>query len=197
MQGYCVSSMEFRAHPGAGKPERDAADQCAGSFEESPGPKDTVSIETPQGSETLSNITVSLFAPGIFTNGSLISFGQNYALAVVVRSDGSLVSPSNPAHRGEDITFYATGLGQTVPMASTGVPGQPGQLVGATLYAGVNNQGDAVASAIYEPNALGLYAITIQIPANTIPGPVQPLGLFMVDSTGAGYSAQPVYVPIQ
>ena len=95
MQGYSVSFDGIPA-PILALVNQNGTQQINAQvpFEESPGPTDTVSIETPQGSETLSNITVSLFAPGIFTNGSLISFGQNYALAVVVRSDGSLVSPS-------------------------------------------------------------------------------------------------------
>jgi hypothetical protein len=54
-----------------------------------------------------------------------------------------------------------------------------------------------VISAIYQPNALGVYAVTIQIPSATTPGPAQPLGLLMVDLTGAGYTAQPGYLPIQ
>ena len=127
----------------------------------------------------------------------MAGFGQNYPLAVALRPDGSYVGASNPALRGENITFFATGLGQTVPAASDGVPGVPGQIVGGTLYAGVNNQGDAVVSAIYEPNAIGVYAVTIQIPSATAPGPAQPLALLMVDLTGAGYSAPPAYVPIQ
>jgi uncharacterized protein (TIGR03437 family) len=166
-------------------------------FEESPGSSDTITIETPQGSATLSNITVSPLAPAIFTNGTVSGYGQSYPLATAVRPDGSYVSAANPAQRGEDITFFATGLGQTAPNASTGVPGVPGQIVGGTLYAGVNNQGDAVVSAIYEPNAIGLYAVTIQIPSTTTPGPAQPLGLLMADLMGNSYSAQPVYVPIQ
>ena len=166
-------------------------------FEEIPGSSDNITIETPQGSAALSNVTVNPLAPGIFTYGTLAAFGQNYPLAEAVRPDGSYVTASNPAQRGENITFFATGLGQTVPNASTGVPGQPGQIVGGTLYAGVNNQGDAVVSAIYQPNTLGLYAVTIHIPSTTVPGPAQPLGLLMVDLTGTGYSAQPVYLPIQ
>ena len=166
-------------------------------FEESPGTSDTITIETPQGSATLGNITVNPLAPGIFTNGVLTAYGQNYPLAEALRPDGSLVTTSNPAQRGEIITFFATGLGQTVPMASTGELGVPGQIVGGTLYAGVNNQGDAVISAIYEPNAIGLYSVTIQIPLTTTPGPVQPLGLFMLDQTGTGYNAQPTFLPIQ
>jgi uncharacterized protein (TIGR03437 family) len=166
-------------------------------FEEQPGTSDTITIETPQGSSTLSDITVNTLAPAIFTSGTIAGYGQNYPLAVALLPNGSYVSASNPALRGQDITFFATGLGQTVPAASTGVPGEPGQIVGGTLYTGVNNQGDAVVSAIYEPNMIGVYAVTFQIPSNTVPGPAQPLGLLMVDSTGAGYSAQPAYVPIQ
>ena len=86
---------------------------------------------------------------------------------------------------------------KTLPEASTGVLGQPGQIVAGTLYAGVNNQGDAVVSAIYQPNIVGVYAVTIQIPSTTAPGPAQPLGLLMVDLTGTGYSAPPAYLPIQ
>lgn len=170
-------------------------------FEELPGTSDNVTIETPQGSAAYSNITVNSLAPGIFTTGTLTISGptssQNYPLAEAMRPDGSYVSASNPAQRGENITFFATGLGQTVPNASTGVPGEPGQIVGGTLYAGVNNQGDAVVSAIYQPNAVGVYAVTIQIPPTTTPGPAQPLGLLMVDLTGTAYSAQPAYLPIQ
>jgi|HubBroStandDraft_1064217.scaffolds.fasta_scaffold11470_3 uncharacterized protein (TIGR03437 family) len=166
-------------------------------FEETPGTSDTITIATPQGSATLSNITVNALAPGIFMNGTLAADGTSYPLAEALRPDGSYVSASNPALRGENITFFATGLGQTVPAASDGVLGLPGQIVGGTLYAGVNNQGDAVVSAIYQPNAVGVYAVTIQIPSTTVPGPAQPLGLLMVDLTGTGYSAQPVYLPIQ
>ncbi len=166
-------------------------------FEEEPGSADNITIETPQGSAALSNITVTSLSPGIFTDGTVTAYGQSYPLATAMRPDGSYVSAANPAQRGENITFFATGLGQTAPNASTGVPGQPGQIVAGTLYAGVNNQGDAVISAIYEPNAVGLYAITIQIPGTTTPGPAQPLGLLMVDPVGNSYSAPPAYLPIQ
>ena len=166
-------------------------------FEEIPGTSDNITIETPEGSASLSNVTVEPLAPGIFTNGTVAVSGQNYALAEALRPDGSLVSASNPAQPGENITFFATGLGQTAPNASTGVPGQPGQIVAGTLFAGVNNQGDAVVSAVYQPGAVGLYAVTIQVPANTTPGPAQPLLLLMMDLTGTGYSAPPAYLPIQ
>jgi uncharacterized protein (TIGR03437 family) len=166
-------------------------------FEESPSTSDTITIATPLGSALLTNVTVDFLAPAIFTSGTVTDNGQTYPLAVVLRSDGSYASASNPVQRGEQITFYATGLGQTVPAATTGVAGVPGQVVGGTLYAGVNNQGAAVVSAIYQPNAVGLYAVAIQVPATTLQGPAQPLSLLMVDLQGNGYNAPLAYVPIQ
>ena len=166
-------------------------------FEESLGASDTITIGTPLGSAQLTDVTVALLAPGIFTNGTLSANGSTYPLAQVVRSDGSYASAANPVQRGEAITFFATGLGQVVPAASDGMPGVPGQVVGTPVYAGVNNQGDAVISAIYQPNAIGVYAITIQIPSATLQGPAQPLSLLLVDLQGNGYNAPLAYVPIQ
>ena len=165
-------------------------------FEVSPG-GNNISIQTPLGSSLFSNVQVDPLSPGVFTNGTLSANGQTYPLATAVRSDGSYVSAANPVQRGETITFFATGLGQTAPNASTGVLGVPGQIVASALFAGVNNQGDAVVSAIYQPNALGVYAVAIQIPANTLPGPAQPLILELLDSTGTGYTAPLTYVPIR
>jgi uncharacterized protein (TIGR03437 family) len=163
-------------------------------FEEQPGSFDSVTIATPHGSIGINDVTVSYYAPAIFTNGTL---APGEPLAVAMRPDGSYVSASNPLQRGENVTFFATGLGQTTPLAATGVLGVPEQIVNGTLYAGVNNQGDAVVSAVYQPNALGLYAITMQVPATTTPGPAQPLSLLMVDPQGNGYNAPPAYIPIQ
>ncbi len=163
-------------------------------FEEQPGSFDSVTIATPHGSIGINDVTVSYYAPAIFTNGTLAA-GE--PLAVAMRPDGSYVSASNPLQRGEAVTFFATGLGQTTPLAATGVPGVPDQIVNGTLYAGVNNQGDAVVSAVYQPNALGLYAITMQVPSTTTTGPAQPLSLLMVDPQGNGYNAPPAYIPIQ
>jgi len=195
MQGYSVSFDGINA-PILALVSENGTGQINAQvpFEEQPGSFDSVTIATPNGSIGINNVTVGYFAPAIFTNGTLAA-GE--PLVVALRPDGSAVSTSNPAQRGETITFFATGLGETAPLAATGVPGVSGQIVTGTLYAGVNNQGDAVVSAIYEPNALGVYAVTIQIPSTTMAGPAQPLGLFMVDPTGTGYTAQPVYIPIQ
>jgi uncharacterized protein (TIGR03437 family) len=162
-------------------------------FEVQAGPN-TVVIQTPQGSVTLNNVVVSPLAPGIFTSGTT-SAGS--PLAVALRPDGSTVTPANPVQRGENITLFATGLGLTIPLPSTNVPGVPGQVVASTVYAAVNNSGVTVVSAVYQPGLNGVYAVTIQIPLATMAGPTQAVSLALVDSSGTAYGSPAAYLPIQ
>jgi uncharacterized protein (TIGR03437 family) len=162
-------------------------------FEAVPG-ANTVTIQTPQGSLTVNGVMVSSLAPGIFSSGTLAG---GSAQAVALRPNGSYVTAANPAQRGENITLFATGLGLTVPLPATNVPGVPGQVVSDTVYAGVNNAGVAVVSAVYQPGVLGVYAVTIQIPSSTAAGSAQPVSLAVVDPTGASYASPDAYLPIQ
>jgi uncharacterized protein (TIGR03437 family) len=143
-------------------------------------------------------ITVKLFAPGVFTT---VYSGQIYPVAL--RPDGSFVSPTNPAQLGEDISVYVTGLGPVTPATATGDAGIPGQSIipnakGALpLIVGLNNGGVPVISADYAPGMVGVYVITLQVPANTKTGSHQPLGVIMFDSAGNAYFANPTYISIQ
>jgi uncharacterized protein (TIGR03437 family) len=170
-------------------------------FDTSPTAADrsvTVLVETPQGSiEVNTGIPVSVFAPGLFANGTLTAIGGPYALASAVRPDGSYVSATNPAMRGEIITVFATGLGQTSPPTSTGAVGVGGQAVSNTLLATVNQRSASVVSATYQPGTLGVYTVQVEIPSSTPAGPAQPLNLVMLDASGNAYMSPLVYVPIQ
>jgi uncharacterized protein (TIGR03437 family) len=144
------------------------------------------------GSGTFS-VQVVPFAPGIFetTLG-----GQK--IAVAVRSDGSYVSPSNPAHPGETIRIYVTGLGAVAPTAVTGGTGVPGQAVTApNLAIGLNNGGVPYLAAEYAPGMVGVYVITLQIPSDTQTGPAQPIGVIAFDAFGNAYFAQGSVIPIE
>jgi adhesin/invasin len=156
-----------------------------------------VVLQTPEGQVSLPNQIVNTDAPGIFSNGSIAVNGTNYPLVSATRQDGSYVSSSNPALPGDTITFYATGLGQTIPTVFTGQPGVPGELVAEPVYAAINNQGVQVVSAEYTPGMLGLYTIVIQVPQNVIPGAADSLTIFSVDPTGAAYTSLAVYIPVQ
>jgi len=162
-------------------------------LETSSGMVDVI-IQTPQGSVNLNGVAVSALAPGIFTSGTVPA---GYPQAAALRSDGSTVTATNQAQRGENITLFATGLGLTLPLPATNVPGVPDQIVADTVYAVVNRSGVTVISAIYQPGLIGVYAVVIQIPLSTMPGPGQPVSLTVLDANGTGYSAPEVYLPIQ
>jgi uncharacterized protein (TIGR03437 family) len=143
------------------------------------------------GSATLS-VNVQQFSPGIFQT---TANGQTYGVAL--RPDGSYVSASNPARRGEIIRIYATGMGQVTPNATTGSAGVTGQDINAPVVVGVNNAGVRVVSARYAENLVGVYVIAFQIPLDTTPGPAQPIGLIVYDPAGNANFAQGTVLPIQ
>jgi len=167
-------------------------------FEVQPGPSVALTISIANGSPTTVNVPVKPLAPGVFTT---VYNGKTYA--VTLRPDGSYVSPTNPAQPGENISVYVTGLGQVTPATATGDAGVPGQSLvpnakGAwPLLVGLNNGGVPVISADYAPGLVGVYVITLQVPANTKTGPYQPLGIIGYDSAKNAYFANSTYIPIQ
>ncbi len=65
------------------------------------------------------------------------------------------------------------------------------------MIVGLNNGGVPLISAVYGPGLIGIYVVTIQVPANTQTGAYQPIGIIGVDSANNLYFAQPTYIPIQ
>jgi uncharacterized protein (TIGR03437 family) len=161
-------------------------------FEVQAGPAVTLTVNVTNGGSASATIPVKLIAPGVFTT----QFNKQ-TFAVALRPDGSPVSPTNPAQRGENISVYVTGLGQVAPATATGNAGIGGQSVLTSLIIGLNNGGVPLISADYAPGLVGVYVITLQVPANTQTGPSQPLGVIAFDSANNAYFAQPTYIPIQ
>ncbi len=161
-------------------------------FEVQPGPSVALEVTVANEGSTTVNVPVKTLAPGVFTSAYS---GQNYAEAV--RSDGTYVSPTNPAQRGENIYLFVTGLGQATPPIATGAAGGADQTVNAPLLIGLNNGGVPLISAVYVRGAIGVYLITLQVPADTQTGPYQPIGVIAYDSENNPYFAQPSYIPIQ
>lgn len=164
-------------------------------FEVSPGPATVVINATGGGTATISGVQIQPVAPGLFETPYN---GQNFA--VVVRPDGSYVSPSNPARRGEVDCAFATGLGQTTPIMATNDAGVANQSIISALDFGLNNAGVRVVSATSLQGSVGIYQICFQVPTDTAPGPQQPVGLIIHlrpgDTTG-DYFAQGSLIPIQ
>jgi uncharacterized protein (TIGR03437 family) len=139
-----------------------------------------VTIKVGEGSTVVNDVQVKAFQPGIFE--TLGSAGQRYA--VLLRPDGSYVSPSNPAARGERIRMFCAGLGQTTPPTDTNRAGIPGQAVVAPLLVGVNNAGVVVVSAETMVGVVGVYVVTFDIPADTATGPDLPLAIAVFPAGG-------------
>jgi uncharacterized protein (TIGR03437 family) len=157
-----------------------------------PGPSVSLQISVVNETPVTVPIPVKPLAPGIFTSSY---GGKTYAAAV--RPDGSPVSPTNPAQRGENIQLYVTGLGQATPAITTGALGVPNQAIVSPLLVGLNNGGVPLIGAVYGPGLIGVYVVTIQVPEDSQTGEYQPIGLIAYDPAHNLYFAQPTYIPIQ
>ena len=137
-----------------------------------------------------------LIGPGDSVN-IFVWHNADLSATVAVRPDGSQVSPTNPAQRGETIQLYITGLGQGAPAIATNAVGVPDQTITSTLIVGLNNGGVPLVSAVYGPGLVGIYIVIMQVPADTQTGPYQPIGIVAYDTAKNAYFSQPTYIPIQ
>jgi uncharacterized protein (TIGR03437 family) len=157
---------------------------------ETTGNTATVVISVNNNPTTITGISVTPAQPGIFTYQ-----GPNNKLygAVIRGADGTYVTPSSFARRGEPYYVVVTGMGQTIPPASTNNPGN-GQAVNGTPIVGVNNQGVPVGSATYSGGAIGVYLIQFTIPTNFPTGPDQPFSVGLIVN-GQVYYSNSVFIP--
>ncbi len=140
----------------------------------------SVTIRVQGGASTADNVPVVPIQPGIFE-----ATGQGgLPYAVVLRPNGSTVSPQNPAQRGETLALFATGLGPVTPPSGTNFLGVPGQNVVANLIIGINNQGVRVLTAEYAINSIGLYIVRFEVPQDAPSGSALPLALAVRTSDG-------------
>ncbi len=106
-------------------------------------------------------VTVKPAAPALYQN--------NQTSAIATRPDGSLYTPSAPAHPGDWVILYATGLGQTRPqLEALEIPNQPWPIAQPSdLLVFLNNQPvdpSNIAYAGVAPGFAGLYQINLKLP---------------------------------
>jgi uncharacterized protein (TIGR03437 family) len=140
----------------------------------------TVVVTANGASTTVNSLPILPAQPGIFTAGG--TYG-----VVTSAANGSSVSTTNFAFRGQTYYVWVTGLGQASPAISTDSVGVANQNVLAQIVVGVGNQGVIVTSAQYLQDDTGVYLIGFQIPQNYPTGPNQNL---VVEAIVNG---QPVY----
>lgn len=137
----------------------------------------TVQVTVSGATTTVTGVPVLAGQPGIFTY-----LGPNNRVygAVIRAADGSYVTPSNPARRGETYFLVLTGLGQVSPATTTNAAGIGNQTVNLPVIVGVNNAGVPVTTAQYLVGSIGVYIVGFQIPANAPTGTDQPLAVAVV-----------------
>jgi uncharacterized protein (TIGR03437 family) len=124
---------------------------------------------------TVTGIQVLAVQPGIINYAG--PGGKPYGF-VIRALDGSYVTPSAFARRGETYYLVVTGLGQTTPPIITNAAGTGSQLLPLSqVIVGVDNFGVPVTLAEYASGQIGVYVIGFTIPLTAPTGPDQPLAV--------------------
>jgi uncharacterized protein (TIGR03437 family) len=140
-------------------------------FEIEPG---TAAVEVINNGRRGAAASVSVLdaQPGIFE----VPLATNIRVGAIGHANGGLVSPENPANRGETVSLYLTGAGRVSPSVSTGSPGPvppAALLLPATVTAG--GVTCRVDFAGYAPSAIGLYQINFEVAADAPAGASVPV----------------------
>jgi len=120
----------------------------------------TLTLTNVNGTSTPVSLKVAAVAPALY----------NFAFK---NADFSIVSSSNPAHAGDVLVFYSTGMGQTTPPLVTGqiVPSGSTYFYTAPVTATI---GGTSAKVVYSigapPYVAGLYQMAVTVPAGLGPG---------------------------
>ncbi len=127
-------------------------------------------INVAGGGSTSAFVTLQPLAPGLFES---VTASDNRRRVVALRPNGTVVTPANPAGRGENIRVYLTGLGAVSPSVTTGTfsPAGSDPVVTSNIVVGVNNNGVQLVQAIYARNLIGVYEITFTVPTDTVAFP--------------------------
>ena len=141
----------------------------------------TIVLRTPGGVSDNYYVQIRATAPTVFRSSVP---GANALVATVVRKkNNELVTLSNPAHRGEDVVVYLTGMGRTLPSIESGVPGPNDpplrSQVQPKVYLGGREMG--LWLACLSPGQVGVYQIDVKVPGDA------PLGLevpLVIDQAG-------------
>ena len=141
-------------------------------------------------------MTVLPASPGIYSTQVA---GTNL-IPDLERPDGTFVSPSNPARRGETLIAFVTGLGPTSPSVATNalpVPGSTATVQG-TVIAGVNGGGATVISAALSPDIVGVYLVTFVVPSSVPSGTNTDFSIGLLpQGTSKVYYSTLGYFPVQ
>lgn len=131
------------------------------------------------GNTTVSNIPVRELMPGVIED----VFDGNRRAAIIVRSDGLVVTPATPARKGETVRMYVIGMGQTTPLAETNRVGVANQTINLPVQVGLETgKAATVVEAKMAENLIGIYEILFTIPEDAPSGPSLAIACSVVTS---------------
>jgi len=114
--------------------------------------------------------------------------------AILINGTSTLVAPGHPAHQGDYVNLFATGLGPVTHQPATGAPAAANPLAQTAnkVTVAIGNVPATVPFAGLAPGFVGLYQVNVQVPANSPIGDAVPLALSV-----AGVAANPLTIAIQ
>ncbi|MBS1875025.1 MAG: hypothetical protein JSU00_17545 [Acidobacteria bacterium] len=137
----------------------------------------TLIVRTPGGISDNYYLTIQPNAPGVFRAAVQ---GYESLIPTVVRAENATISTtSNPVHRGDVLTIYLTGMGQTSPAVETGQasPSSPLATVLTSPTVSLGGIGLPVSYAGLTPGQVGVYQINVAVPRNVPTGLSVPLSI--------------------
>ena len=139
-------------------------------------------------------VTILPASPGIFN----VRMSDGAVRAIVLRSDGSRVDLQHPAHPGETLRMFATGLGPMQPPVQTNQPGSADSDATPVqrLVVGFHAHGIPLISARYAPGMVGVAEVTFQLPPDAATGPDMTLSLAVLLDGKPVYS-NTTHLPVQ
>jgi uncharacterized protein (TIGR03437 family) len=145
-------------------------------------------------------VTVAAVAPGVYT----VDTSGSGAGIVTNALTGALITAANPAHAGDYLAVYCTGLGAVMGPNGEAEPGDgaaaPAGLiysVGGKVTATIGGVSAPVTFAGLTPGFAGLYQVNVQVPGGVAAGNAVSLVIGVVDGSGAVGKSNAVGVAIQ
>ena len=134
----------------------------------------TVQVTVAGQPAAIRTISIDAFSPGIFSFS-----GDGRGPGAITHADGTPVSASSPAQRGEVVSIYATGLGQVTPAVPTGaLPSGT-----ATTVTRPTVTIDSIAAEVQFSGlsgcCVGINQVNVRVPANARVSNAVPVVLFI------------------
>ena len=150
----------------------------------------TLIVRTPGGVSDNYNLVIQPTAPGVFRSSVQ---GDNSLIPTVIRAENQTIATTSiPVHRGDTLSIYLTGMGQTAPPVEAGLasPANPLAVVVAPATVTLGGVALQVAYAGLAPGPVGVYQINVVVPRNVPTGLTVPLNI----TQGNGSTSLPVRV---